>query len=72
MLTPRTSLALLFIELGYVAGWYCLVLVTSPPSSRFPRRPTQVQLWGLVFACILAGLSWGYKTLIFDDDKQDN
>jgi hypothetical protein len=61
----RVYLSLAFIVVGYLAGWYSLVLISSPLNSRFPRAPTNTQLIGMVFACVLAGLSWASKTLIF-------
>ncbi len=56
---------------GYVMGWYALVLVTSPPQSSFPRKPSSMQLYGLAVALLLGMLSWASKTMIFTETEEN-
>jgi hypothetical protein len=50
--------ALAICVLGFVAGWYALVLISAPPGS-FGVDGRQ---WtGLGFAVVLGVISWAYK-----------
>ena len=66
------KLSCMAILCGYVMGWYALVLVTSPPRSSFPRRPSTMQWYGMAVAMLLGMLSWASKTMIFAEEKESN
>ena len=71
---PKTNInhwaSLVIGIVGWILGWYSLVLVTArtkaevisgvtkPAEDKFPKKPTNLQYYGLIFAIGLAVLSW--------------
>ena len=83
---PKTNInhwaSLLFGIVGWLFGWYSLVLVTArtrsetvngvvkPREDKFPKKPTKLQYYGLIFALGLAVLSWLQRLYAVQGEEQ--
>ena len=69
--------ALVFGIIGWVFGWYSLVLTTAsinkPEEQNFPLKPTATQYLGIAFAVAIAILSWLQRLYAIqgDEEQQD-
>ena len=57
LFTKTRGVALAVCVLGFVCGWYALVLISSPNGFAVDRR----QFIGLAFAVVLGIISWAFK-----------
>lgn len=68
---------LFFGIIGWIFGWYSLVLVTAsinkPDEQKFPLKPTTTQYYGIGFAVVIAILSWLQRLFAIqgDEEQQD-
>jgi len=61
---------LFFGILGWLFGWYSLVLiVTKFENDKFPVSPTKYQWYGAVFAIIIGIISWLRYLFSLQGDK---
>ena len=61
--------------IGWVLGWYSLVLITANPDIKvdsFPKKPTNSQWYGIVFAIGIAVLSWFQRVLSVQGEEQED
>lgn len=58
---------------GWILGWYSLVLITADPDTEttFPKRPTPSQYYGIIFAVGIAVLSWFQRILSIQGEEQE-
>ena len=59
--------------IGWLLGWYSLVLITANPvlEPTFPKKPTPSQYYGIIFAVGLAVLSWFQRILSIQGEEQE-
>ena len=66
-------ISLIFSIIGWVVGWYSIVLISAEyNNNKFPLMPTKNQWIGGLFAVFIAILSWGRYifTIQGDEDHQ--
>ena len=59
--------------IGWIFGWYSLVLITAdnkiPEERKFPLAPTKNQWYGIGFATLIAILSWLQRLFAIQGDE---
>ena len=57
--------------IGWILGWYSLVLVAAKTTDPFPAKPNTYQWYGIGFAVGLAVLSWGQRFTAIQGEEQE-
>lgn len=66
-------MGLVIALIGWVFGWWSLVLITADPitENKFPKVPTTSQYYGIIFAVGIAVLSWFQRVLSIQGEEQE-
>ena len=66
-------MGLVFSIIGWVIGWYSLVLITAEASQNtFPKKPTNSQWYGIIFAVAIAVMGWFQRILAVQGEEQED
>ena len=69
--TNMTHPFIKFVLIGYMFGWYGIVLVLSSADSKEPLvKPTNKQWIGLTFTFLIACLVWLQNVFVFQGDAE--
>lgn len=72
VLNVNHYMGLLFGIVGWILGWYSLVLITSEPTeTTFPKKPTNSQWYGIIFAVAIAVMGWFQRILAVQGEEQE-
>jgi|TARA_R110002126_G_scaffold61680_5_gene159389 hypothetical protein len=69
-------MGLVFAVVGWIIGWYSLVLITAdnndPQQKIFPKKPTNSQWYGIIFAVAIAVMGWFQRILSIQGEEQED
>ena len=72
VLNVNHYMGLAFAVVGWIIGWYSLVLITAEPTeTTFPKKPTNSQWYGIIFAVAIAVMGWFQRILAVQGEEQE-
>ena len=72
VLNVNHYMGLVFAIVGWIIGWYSLVLITAEPTeTTFPKKPTNSQWYGIIFAVAIAVMGWFQRILAVQGEEQE-